>query len=318
MINHRIKPMTEGGVLSAVSVVMALISIYVPVLGAFVALVWPLPIVILIVRHGMRWGVLALAVSAMLIAILAQPQALLIVASFGLVGLALGHNIRTGYGALKTLLLTMAASIVSKVALFGLTALVFQINPAAMQLDVMRDAFAASMEFYRSLGLPEQEIAAMEDNLKRGLETIGIVFPALFVIAGMMDAYINFAVSRKVLKRLGVADMPELTPFRRWRLPWSVVYIYAFSWVGLYWGSSREIAALTQVSMNANMLAAVLGFVQGLCVLSCAAARYQLSKLVRGIILLIILTNGFLLETIGLIGLFDIIFDYRRRLALEK
>ena len=38
--------MVEAGILAAVAIVMALISMYVPVLGAFVNFVWPLPIVI--------------------------------------------------------------------------------------------------------------------------------------------------------------------------------------------------------------------------------------------------------------------------------
>ena len=38
--------MVEAGILAAIAIVMALISMYVPVLGAFVNFVWPLPIVI--------------------------------------------------------------------------------------------------------------------------------------------------------------------------------------------------------------------------------------------------------------------------------
>ena len=44
--------MVEAGILAAVAIVMALISMYVPVLGAFVNFVWPLPIVICGCRHG--------------------------------------------------------------------------------------------------------------------------------------------------------------------------------------------------------------------------------------------------------------------------
>ena len=46
--------MVEAGILAAVAIVMALISMYVPVLGAFVNFVWPLPIVICGCRHRLE------------------------------------------------------------------------------------------------------------------------------------------------------------------------------------------------------------------------------------------------------------------------
>ena len=55
MTDYKIKPVTESGILSAITVVMALIGVYVPVVGWVAALVWPLPIILLIVRHGLRW-----------------------------------------------------------------------------------------------------------------------------------------------------------------------------------------------------------------------------------------------------------------------
>ena len=38
--------MVEAGILAAIAIVMALISMYVPVAGVFVNFVWPLPIII--------------------------------------------------------------------------------------------------------------------------------------------------------------------------------------------------------------------------------------------------------------------------------
>ena len=60
----RVTSMTESGLLAAITVVMALIGVYVPLLGTVAILMWPLPILILIVRHGLRWGVMAVVVSA--------------------------------------------------------------------------------------------------------------------------------------------------------------------------------------------------------------------------------------------------------------
>lgn len=319
MHSYKIKPMVESGILTAISVAMALISMYVPILGTVVVFIWPLPIVVLVVRHGIRWGVMASIVSGLLIAMLTHPfQAISMVLAFCLVGLVLGCNFRRGCGAVKSLALAMSASVVSKVAVLGLGALLLQVNPVSMQFDMMQTAVDNSLSLYRSAGMNEADIAKTAESLRQGFETLRLVFPIIIVFAGMLDAYVNFIVAGKVLRRLGHTGVPELTPYARWRFPWIVVYLYAFSWIGIYWGQTREIALLFQVSMNVNMLSTVLGLIQGIAVIVCLTERYRLSKLVRAIILLVILTNGFLLQTIGLVGLFDIMFDYRRRLLSRK
>ena len=56
----RTRSLVEGGILSAMAIVFALISVYIPVLGMFVNLLWPVPIILLGVRHGFRWSFLCL------------------------------------------------------------------------------------------------------------------------------------------------------------------------------------------------------------------------------------------------------------------
>ena len=55
----RTRSLTEGGILAAVMVVLAVAAVYVPLLGILAVLLWPLPAAILIVRHGLLslpWG----------------------------------------------------------------------------------------------------------------------------------------------------------------------------------------------------------------------------------------------------------------------
>ena len=65
--------MVEAGILAAIAIVMALISMYVPVLGAFVNFVWPLPIVICGCRHGLKWSIMTLLVATIIIAMNSSP-----------------------------------------------------------------------------------------------------------------------------------------------------------------------------------------------------------------------------------------------------
>ena len=68
MRSFKVKSTTESGLLVAITVIMALMAVYLPIVGIAATLLWPLPIIVLIVRHGMQYGVLSVA---------SAPQALL-------------------------------------------------------------------------------------------------------------------------------------------------------------------------------------------------------------------------------------------------
>ncbi|MBQ9479290.1 MAG: DUF2232 domain-containing protein, partial [Selenomonadaceae bacterium] len=59
-------------------------------------------------------------------------------------------------------------------------------------------------------------------------------------------------------------------------------------------------------------------FVQGLSLMSFAADHFKLSKLIRRLLFLVVLLNGMLLQAVAFTGLFDMYFDYRKRLAKKK
>ena len=63
MTSHRITPLTESGLLSALTVILALAAVYLPVVGVVASLVWAIPVIVLVVRHGLRWGAMAVLVS---------------------------------------------------------------------------------------------------------------------------------------------------------------------------------------------------------------------------------------------------------------
>ena len=84
MRSFKVKSTTESGLLVAITVIMALMALYLPILGIAATLLWPLPIIVLIVRHGMQYGVLSVAAAAIIMTILISPMsAVHMVAAFG-------------------------------------------------------------------------------------------------------------------------------------------------------------------------------------------------------------------------------------------
>lgn len=312
MRQTRVRPMVEGGLLAAIAIIFAVISAYLPLIGPFVNLLWPVPIILLGVRQGYKWSILATVVAGIIIAILLHPlEAVSVVVGFGLIGIVLGYAFRMEFSPGKTMLWGSVASLFSKAALLGIGVLITGVNPFNVQGDVMAKTIEQTMEIYKSFGMPEQELAEMKERMQTMLGFVKIILPSGFVLASVADTFLNFYISKTVLKKLG-HDTIDFPPFKNWTLPSYIVYFFALALVMIYWGNSREIAILYNGGLNLYMLASVILFVQGLSLFNYVAHKYNLSRLVRSIILLLILTNGFLSQILICAGAIDTIIDYRR------
>ena len=123
MRQTRVRSMVEGGLLAAIAIIFAIISVYLPIIGPFVNLLWPVPIILLGVRHGYKWSIMATVVAGVIISMLVHPlQAVSVVVGFGLIGIVLGYAFRMEFSPAKTMLWGSAASLLSKIALLAIGA----------------------------------------------------------------------------------------------------------------------------------------------------------------------------------------------------
>ena len=310
---NKINSMTESGILAAITVVMALIAVYVPMLGIVAVLLWPLPMIVLIVRHGLRWGIMSVLVAAILTAVLVEPLiSLRLALAFAPGGIALGIGYRRGWPGVRIFTVGVIVSLAAKMAALGLVFLITNIPPFTMQFDALNDSFQKSVEIYQSFNMTEEQIEQAKETFSQNMQLVKLLLPMVVVLMGLMDTALNFVIGGKVLHRLG-HDVPVFPKFTEWRLPKAFLYLFGFSLVGMYWGTTRELALLYQVSLNGNMIATFAGIIQGVALYQNMTERYHWSKILSTVVLVFIVLNGVLLQLLAFTGLFDMVFDYRRR-----
>ncbi|SHK39683.1 Uncharacterized conserved protein YybS, DUF2232 family [Selenomonas ruminantium] len=318
MSEHRITPLTESGLLTALSVVLALMAVYLPFIGFLLVLLWPLPLVVLVVRHGLRWGSLAALAAGILVGLLVEPLlSLRLTVAFAPAGLLLGWAFAKGLSGVRTFMLTLLAAIVGQAAAVGLLLLVTDVNPLAMQVDILKSSFDSSLQLYEGLGMSEEALAQTRTDIEQGLTMLNYLFPLVFILMGLFYAVVAYVAGGKILKRLG-HSVPQFPPFREWRLPQFFLYLFGFALVGLYWGGTREILWLYQLSLNANVLAIMAGLLQGLVLVHCLLCHYNVGLFLRIVLYVFILMNPFLAQVTAMTGLIDMLFDYRQRFAARK
>ena len=310
---NRVHAMTESGLLAAVTVVMALIGVYVPLLGTVAILVWPLPILLLIVRHGVRWGIMAVLVAGILTALLAEPTiSVRLALAFAPGGIALGIGFRRDWGPSRILTVSVFVSMAAKLAALALLFAVTGVEPFSVQFDMMENSFDDTLSIYRGLGMPEGQIAESREILTQNLALIRMLIPLIVVMMGIIDTMINFIVGGMVLRRLG-HSVRTLPPFFMWRLSPVFVYIFGFSLVGAYWGATRGIDILYRGSLNLLMLSTFAGLLEGFAVYAHAARHFRWPKILAYAVIFFVMMNSFLVRILAMVGLFDMVFDYRER-----
>ncbi|MDY6268784.1 MAG: YybS family protein [Selenomonadaceae bacterium] len=316
MVSNRLAPLTESGILAALSVVLGLMAVYLPVLGVIAVMIWALPFVVLTVRHGLRFGAAAaVAATAVLSLFAGPPLALRLFLAFAPTGLALGWAIQRELSGTRIFLSGLAASIAGKLLGFAMIFFLMGIDPWQAQLDGMREAFSATTQMYEDMGVNTADVQQSTQQLEQAITMLAQLAPLVVLIMGILDTVVLYFLGGRVLKRLGQRMPSALPPFSEWRLPVGFLYLFGFSLVAMYWGGSREVPLLYQAGLNANMIGMFAGVVQGLALLHVLLTHFHVRGFLRVFIYVFICLNGFLLQIVAFTGLIDMFFDYRSRFA---
>ena len=312
-MDNKIKPIVEGGLLAAIAVILGLASVYLPVIGIFIEFFWALPIIILTVRQGVKMGTLMLIVSLVLLSLFIGPLlAIRVVLSFGFSGLALGYCVRKNFSAVKIFIASLIVAFTAQIAVVLILLFIMDIDIMGTQVTMIRESFEQSFAMYESMGVDKGTIDQAKAQVEPAISLISILMPTMLMIMAVVNTSACYLTAKWIFPKIGL-KMPELPPFAQWRFSIVFLYLAAFALIGLYWGSTRNLSILYEISVNANILAMGVGFIQGLSLMSFAADYYKLSKFIRRLIFIIVIFNFMLIQIVAFTGLFDMWFDYRRR-----
>lgn len=293
-----IRPTVEGAFLAALTVILYLASIYIPILGVFVSFLCPLPVMFLVIRWGARVGILASFVASALVFTLAGlMQAVTCLVGFSLLGIAMGVTVRRKYALPEILILNTGVSLLSKLALVGIALIVAGKNPLVENIRLLEETLK------RTPWIP-QNLPGTEGLL----ELVQLIMPALLLVASLFDTGCNFLLGRWIGKRLGLS-FPEIPPFSEWRLPRSVFWVFVLGWVFVLFGGP---SVLGKIGINLQIVTQLLFLFQGLSLVYYFLGRHIRSKAVRVGILAFLMFQPLLSSLLSWLGVFDVFFDFRR------
>lgn len=309
---EKTRSLVEAAMLAALTVVLLLPTIYLPLLGTLTLFIWPVPITVLGVRHGLKSSVLAMVTAALITSILSHPLTVgSLVIWLGFLGIALGYCFREKWPPAKTLGTGTLTVLASTLLLFLLTLLIFGVNPLTEGQALLAESGTQALEFYRGLGIPEGQLKQMEDYYLEMVEMFRYLLPATLLLGNIFATFINFSVARLILEKLG-EDVPGLPPFATWQFPRNLLAGYLvgilFVVAGNYYGHNL----LLEIGLNIQVIFNLVLALAGLSVVHYLLGRYRLP---RALIILasgIIILNPIFLQLVTFLGIVDIAFNLRK------
>ena len=309
-------------VMVGISLLLALVGFYVPVVNIIGLLLFPLPLAVLVFRNGLLTGCLGAVVLFGLSAVFwGIPTAATMIIEYGVLGIFMGFCFRRQKGPLFTM--GFAIVIAACGTMVGLMLSLFVAGlPFSAMTDTLTQFFNDYFATLNNSGLDALIPGGMTmDAFIQSLSELATkLVPALLIISSMVMAAVCYWVSSALLRHRHYA-IPQMPPFRDWRMDWR------FSWgviAGLACTLAGKYFAISWLSILGMNILYVFCPVLLICGLAFVVWLFKQPIYSPFFKMLLILMMLFFMQVtffvLMVLAVFEPIIDFRGRLekAMEK
>lgn len=276
----------------AVILGLSLLGIIFPFFSFAAALIWPVPVVYLALKQGLKRAALMIAAAAVLNGMLISPVlGLITVAGFGFVGFVMAGALLENLSSFRVLLFTVLAAVASNFLLITGISL-------GMGYGIQEGIRNALLETL----LPLLDNGEMSVLIQMQLELIMRLMPGLIVISGLISGILNYYIVHWFLKAKNMKIKVYQT-VDRWRFPAGL--LTAAIVLALLFREQR-------VMLNLGVIVFFLVFLQGFGVGLFYVIRKSSSLFWRWIYVFFVIVIPLLPPLLLLLGLIDLWFDIRK------
>ncbi len=186
---------------------MTFFNVFFPIFSIAVIAIWPIPVVVIAVKYGMKKAGMIIVIAAIINGFLFGPlMGLITVIGFGFIGFIIGGCLNEGLSPARTLIATIIAVIVSQVMVIVISHYIFDFN----LLNVIEQIITQLTE--------GGELEKIKDIIQAQIEIIKSIFPALIVLASILTGIVNYYLSLWYLNNIGIKKEMFLS-IKFWQFP---------------------------------------------------------------------------------------------------
>ncbi|WP_321492432.1 DUF2232 domain-containing protein [uncultured Desulfobacter sp.] len=279
-----------------------------PLLGVFVLLFLPLPVLFYRLKLGRNSGAVIAAASFLILVLMAKGLAFDTL-YFGLLlatGLILGECLERHMSIQKTMGLT---ALMATCAVFA-ALMVYTTSQGRSLSAIMTDYMNQSLSIAKQLST---ELGMDQDKTQRLISSMMIVTPAMFMISFTTTLWLNIMIIRKLLKRKGVI-IKSIEHLNHYKAPDMLVWVVIGCAVTLMIPSSP----VRIVGINGLLVLMLVYFFQGIAVVSFFFQQKNTPMALKGLFYFMIAIQVYVLILVIGLGFFDNWIDFRKLSASPK
>jgi len=300
----------------AITSLVAMAALYLRLLGPFVGMLIPLPILFYRAKLGRSSGLVILVAASLIVAAMVGRHSL-VTAVFlfevGLVGLVLQELFETNLSVEKTVAITAGVVIATGGLMLALYSLLSATSPWTVASSYLTRSAALAIDMYREMGASEEDVDIAAEAVE-GIVYIALrILPSIVVVATLFLVWTNLLLARFLFqsKRLFYPDFGKLS---QWKAPEPLVWAVIASGIMLLVGNS----GITMIGINSLIIMMMIYFFQGIAIVSFYLEKKQFPRLLRIMLYGLIAMQQLLLLLVIAVGFFDTWIDFRRERKVEN
>lgn len=282
-----------------------------------IILLYPVPFIIIGVKHKTKYNIYSIIASSILIGILIDIfTGILIFLVFGLISITITYMINKKYRPQQILIGGTIAAIVTTllaVVIFGyITGVSFFTQFSTSLTENMK----LQLNALKEMKLSSQEFSMLKEVLMATVEYVIIIVPASLIISSIFIVYINYWMATAILKRLGYKTV-EVPRFMYFNLPSNIIMGSMVIIIAALIVRYMKLFYYETIFINTLIIIFFVFLMQGLSVVIFLMNKRNMHKITKAILIFLIIINVPLSLIITFIGLLDVILDFRKLKKVE-
>ena len=302
------RSLTEGAMLAAITVVLALLGVY---FFSYLLFIVPVPIAILVYRHGLRAGILVSVTAAMISGFFGtMVTTFIFLLVIGLVGIAIGGALRENQSAPMVMVIGSGVAVIALVLLTGVAMLFFGADLVERTFEMMEESFEYAYSLYESMGVDTSQILGGV-SVAELIAMMKTILPSAVVLTGIGITFVNYWLTRTLLRRFTSKEVPWFQPFGNWKFASYLVWGFILAKALLLILQTQNNPLLLQVAMNLEIIFNYVYLLQGMAIAWWFLNNWQVATFIRVLLLFLAITSPVATMLIFL-GVLDTWFDWRK------
>lgn len=302
-----------GNILETAGVILGMSLFTVASLYFFplLLLVFPVMFIILGIKNGMLEGIISLMTTCTIVAYIIDPMmALYLFIVFAPITM-------TAIYTTKNRKRTMDVLLYSSISLFASILILFYLinlkggNLMIQIEESFKEMIQVRIQSLKDMGLSSYEILEDKNFLEDAYKYMLLIAPASMLLSTLIISYINYSLSIKGLKRVGI-NIVNVPMFSKFRLPNNISIGIIVMFIGALIAKTIGFTYFEAIIVNVTVLVGFMFLIQGLSIIDFFLIKIKVKTFFRLIFIILTVLIAPLVSVVSILGLIDVMFDFRK------